>query len=348
MLLTNQIKETLKFLWLFAILFCGQQSLAKELVITNDSEGYKAIEDIKDKISDLQLAACLDISESLLQYGLDEKKPYFTAQAYNYIGICYEEMRDIKNAETYYSKALEYGKEAKDNRLLNFIYSNIANLYFYHSIDKNKAIKNYEIAYEYALISKDSIDIVYSKIGLVQAYFDDDKINIGYKHLKEVESYVVEMNDPEFIILFYTLKGAYYRELKNYNLAEENYSKVVTYLEKIDVDYQKSYAVDIYHEMYEFYREYEINDLALQYLEKHDKIEDELSKKEKVRQIKVFGSPIEARLSSLKMQKIEADKKLQQIQLQKSNLVNRIILILIVFMLIIIIIISVYTLITKK
>lgn len=348
MLLTNQIKNTLKIVWLLAMLFCTNLSVAEEFKITNDSEAYRAIDKIKDKISDLELASCLDISEALLQYGLDKKKPFFTAQAYNFIGICYEEMRDLKNAEAYYFKALEFGKMGSDYSLLNFIYSNLANLYFYHQIDKNKAIKNYETAYKYALITKDTIDIVYSKIGLVQAYFDADKINIGYKHLKEVEPYIINLNDKEFYILFYSLKASYYKELKNYTLAEENYSKLITYLEKIDTDYQKSYGVDVYHEMYEFYRENNQNELALEYLEKHDEIEDDLANKEKSRQIKIFGSPIEARLSNLKMQKIESDKKLQEIQLQKSNLINKIILILIVCMLVIIIIISIYSLITKK
>ena len=348
MLLTKPKQYTFQIIGLLALLFYGNQSLAKEFKITNDSEAYKAIGSIKDKINDLKLADCLDISESLLQYGLNRKKPFFIAQAYNSIGICYEEMRDLKNAETYYIKALEVAKNTTDYRLLNFIYSNLANLYFYHEIDKNKAIQNYETAYKYALITKDSIDIVYSKIGLVQAYFDADKINIGYKHLQEVAPYVTSLNDTEFYILFYSLKASYYKELKNYSLAEENYAKLVTYLEKIESDYQKSYSVDIYHEMYEFYRDNNQNELALKYLERHDEVEDDLANKEKNRQIKIFGSPVEARLSNLKMQKIETDKKLQEIQLQKSNLINKIIIILIVCMLVIIIIISIYSLLTKK
>ncbi|NJM80513.1 MAG: hypothetical protein HC854_14510 [Flavobacterium sp.] len=120
------------------------------------------------------------------------------------------------------------------------------------------------------------------------------------------------------------------------------------FIDKITIDYDKFYAVDVYKEIYEFYKNQNKFDKALEFLEKHDEIEDGIHAKEIERQIKVFGSPIEAKVSNLKIQKIEAEKKFQDAKLQKTNLVNRIIIIVVIFLFLMIIIISRYSFITKK
>ncbi|NHN24526.1 response regulator [Flavobacterium jejuense] len=322
--------------------------MANELRITNDVEATQAIQLANESLGNLELTKCLDYSETLLNYSLKNKKDYFTANAYNFIGLCYEELKDLKKAEAYYLKAISYAKLSKDNRLINLVYSTLANLYLYHEIDNQKAIENFEKAYEYALISKDSMDIIYTEIGLVQSYFEIGKLELGFKHLMDFESYIKPLDKLRFNILFYAYKGFYFRKKDNFEEAEANYLKVISYLENIDKEYDKTYAVDAYYEIYDFYKEYKKYDLALKYLEKHDVIEDELEEKGKQRQIKLLGAPIEAKVSNLKIQKIETEKKLQETQLQKATLINKIILIVVIFMLVIILIISSYTYVTKK
>lgn len=329
-------------------LFCVANLYSQENIVSNEIEADKAIDSAHTALNNLQLTKCLDYSEAILSYSLKNKKNGFTSKAYNLIGLCYEELKDLKKAENFYKKSIDYALQSKDNRILNLAHSTIANMYQYHEIDKNKAISNYEKAYEYALISKDSIDIIYSKIGLVQTYFDIDKMDIGYKHLIDFENYTKPLKDTQFNILLFTYKGYYYRKTNSFEMAEKNYLTVLSYIEAIDSEYDKTYAVDVYHEIYDFYKEYKKYELALEFLEKHDKIEDELNKKQIERQISTLGAPIEARVSNLKIQKIEAEKKLQDAKLLKTKLVNRIIIIVTILLLLIIVIISRYSFITKK
>ncbi len=143
---------------------------------------------------------------SALKMGDDE----LIAQAYNSIGVIYEEFSQTSRAIEFYEKALDYADNVKNDTLLDWINSNLGSVYYYNNIDIKKGIDYYKQSLYHAEKIKDSFQISYSKLNLANAYFADQKFKTGIKYLKESENYILEKGDNESKFYLWDAFGIYY------------------------------------------------------------------------------------------------------------------------------------------
>ena len=94
-------------------------------------------------------------------------------------------------------------------------------------------------------------------------------------------------------ITYHTLLGNYNSNKNKNTEAEKNYNLVLERLKENNLDFFKSNELEIYNEIYKFYKKNNNNDKALFFLEKHDKLQDELNLEERNKDIKIAGISID-------------------------------------------------------
>ncbi|NJM80512.1 MAG: hypothetical protein HC854_14505 [Flavobacterium sp.] len=130
-MLTKHIHSFLTPTIILLLFCCSSHVFGQKSKNFNDPNADELLNLSIQSINALEIDKGLNYAEDLLNYSLKIKNHYFISKAYNQIAICNEELNDLKKAEIYYLKAIDYAKLTNDNILLNYVYTNIANLYYF-------------------------------------------------------------------------------------------------------------------------------------------------------------------------------------------------------------------------
>lgn len=287
----KKMKAKLYFILFFFLLF--PKFIFAQIVVTNKEEAKKVLQKSIDDLNDLNCKSSLNNAQKLLQYSLRNNDNSYAAKAYNIIGLNYEEFSDLKKALYYYKEGIKYAIKANDKQLLEYLYNNIGNLYFFGLDNPEKGLEYYFKCYKYSLKYADKLEIAFTELNIVAAYFRLEKFDAGKVYLDKILPTLKSENDFEMYITYHTLLGNYNSSKNKNTEAEKNYNLVLERLKENNLDFFKSNELEIYNEIYKFYKKNNNNDKALFFLEKHDKLQDELNLEERNKDIKIAGISID-------------------------------------------------------
>ena len=315
------MKVKLYFILFFFLLF--PKFIFAQITVTNKEEAKKVLQKAIDDLNTLNCESSLNNAQKLLQYSLRNNDNSYAAKAYNIIGLNYEEFSDLKKALYYYKEGIKYAIKASDKQLLEYLYNNIGNLYFFGLDNPEKGLEYYFKCYKYSLKYADKLEIAFTELNIVAAYFRLEKFDAGKVYLDKILPTLKSENDFEMYITYHTLLGNY-NSNKNKNAeAEKNYNLVLERLKENNIEFFKPNELEIYNEIYKFYKKINNKGKALFFLEKHDKLQDELNLKERNKDVKIAGISIDELEMNNKIQKVLSEKKVQdQKMIASSKLVK--------------------------
>lgn len=308
-------------------------------VVLGQGIGYKDkyARNLYDKalkgFDDLRCSESLKYSQQLLEYALKKNKYDMAAASYNIIGLNFEEFGDLKKSIQYYNSGIYYAKLSKNDTIVNFLYNNIGNLYFFKLKDSKKGLFYYQKSYELSKKLDTERDIAFAEINLADVYLDLKEYDKAIYYLKLV-GIKKEPNDYEMGMSYYSLLGYYYEMKEDYVNAEKNYLKCISEFKFSNLEYFKSHKMDIYFMVYEFYKKINNTDKSLYYLEQHDLLQDEIFSKERNIEIKKAGGDIEALEYKYKVQAIENQKRTQEQKMLAANRFNKVVLVFLGFVIV--------------
>ncbi|WP_177177167.1 tetratricopeptide repeat-containing hybrid sensor histidine kinase/response regulator [Flavobacterium urocaniciphilum] len=287
--------------------------------MTNKEEAKTTLKKAIDDLNKLDCKSSLDNAQKVLKYSFENDDYSYSAKAYNIIGLNYEEFSDLKKALYYYTEGIKYALKANDVQQIEYLYNNTGNLYFFRLDNPKIGLDYYLKCYKYSKMHGDLLDIAFTELNIADVYFKLEQYEEGKKYLDRIIPTLKDKNEFEMYVTYYTLLGNYYSS-KNQNIeAEKNYNLVIERLKENNVEFYKPNEVEIYDEIYKFYKKNNNIAKALFYLEKHDKLQDELELKTRSQDIKFAGTSIDVLEMNNKIQKIATEKKVQDQKMNASS-----------------------------
>ena len=315
------MKAKLYFILFFFLIF--SKFTFAQSIINNRHEAKKTLQKAIDELNKLNCKSSLDNAQKVLEFALKNDEDSFSAKAYNIIGLNYEEFSDLKKALYYYNEGIKYALKANDVQQLDYLYNNTGNLFFFRLNNPKKGLEYYFKCYNYSLKHGNKVDIAFTELNIADAYFKLNEFEKGKIYLDKIVPVLKSENDFEMFVSYYTLLGNYYSNINKNIAAEKYYNLVLNKLKENNVEFFKPNELEIYDEIYLFYKKNKNIEKALYFLEKHDKLQDELYLKERSQEIKFAGVSIDVLEMNNKIQKIAIEKKVQDEKMTaSSNLVK--------------------------
>ena len=315
------MKAKLYFILFFFLIF--SKFTFAQSIINNRHEAKKTLQKAIDELNKLNCKSSLDNAQKVLEFALKNDEDSFSAKAYNIIGLNYEEFSDLKKALYYYNEGIKYALKANDVQQLDYLYNNTGNLFFFRLNNSKKGLEYYFKCYNYSLKHGNKVDIAFTELNIADAYFKLNEFEKGKIYLDKIVPVLKSENDFEMFVSYYTLLGNYYSNINKNIAAEKYYNLVLNKLKENNVEFFKPNELEIYDEIYLFYKKNKNIEKALYFLEKHDKLQDELYLKERSQEIKFAGVSIDVLEMNNKIQKIAIEKKVQDEKMTaSSNLVK--------------------------
>ncbi len=311
------MKAKLYFILLFFLLF--PKFNFSQLVVNNKVDAKKTLEKAIADLNNLNCKSSLENCQKVLQYGLKFDDFSYAAKSYNIIGLNYEEFSDLKKAIYYYEKGIEYAYKANDIQQLDFLHNNLGNVYFFRLNDPRKGLKYYLKCYEYSKQNGVKTDIAYAQVNIADANMQLGDFKTAKVFLDRIYSVAKDSKDFEILVTYHSLLGKYYSNVNDKKNAEINYEIVINKLKVGDKGFLKANELEMYDELYIFYKKYKDVPKALHFLEMHDSLQDVVYIKERNQEIKFSGSSIEVIEMNNKIQKSESEKKVQDQKIIASN-----------------------------
>lgn len=235
---------------------------------------------------ELENQKSLNLAKKALQHAVELEDNDLIAKSYNIIGLNFDEFSDTNKAIEYYEKGLKYAELTKNDSVKEWLYNNLASVYSYSKVDVNKSIIYYKKALNYAVIIKDVLEINYIKENLALAYFADKKYNIGKVYLDEISQFVLNSDELELKMKYYSLLGEYYNYINNDELTEKYYLKAVEISKQNDNELIDSHIAEFYIDFSKFYLKKKDFEKAYFYLNKGESMKESIYDEEKLSSIK--------------------------------------------------------------
>ena len=290
-----------------------------QTVVNNKAEAKNTLQKAIRDINNLNCKSSLENSKKVLQYGLQYDDFSYVAKAYNIIGLNYEEFSDLNKAIYYYEKGIEYAYKANDIQLLDFLHNNLGNVYFFRLNDPKKGLTYYLKCYSYAKRNGVKNDIAYAEVNIADANMQLGNFKTAKIFLDRIQLIAKVSEDFEILVTFHSLLGKYYSNVNDKKNAEINYNIVINKLKIGDKNFLKANELEMYDEIYTFYKKYKNIPKALLFLEMHDSLQDVVYVKERNQEIKFSNSSIEVVEMNNKIQKIASEKKVQDEKMSASS-----------------------------
>lgn len=229
------------------------------------------------------------------------------AKAYNGFANLFATQKLFLQATEYFNKALAISKELNDTRKVSVILMNLANIEYnksYYSNDFTQTNKLYSEAYDWAVMAKDTDQMVSCLGNWGMSLSDEGKFDGSLEKLNTAITFATKSgNNADLVFLKYYL-GRTYGIMKQHKKALESFDESLKLaLDFKDVDFQSENYLCIAESNYELgnYKE------AFEYFKLYKNTEDTISSKE-----------LSAQLNTIKA-KYDTEKKQKQIELLEAN-----------------------------
>jgi signal transduction histidine kinase/ActR/RegA family two-component response regulator len=321
--------KTKLFSLFIAFLFCCTNALAQEYK-AEKAQIERLINLSAVQFKNAQYDKALESSKQALINSFAINDPSYIAQSYSAIGSIYYECSDEKRAIGFFEKALSYARKIKNDKLYNWIYVNLGNVYYYNNIDVAKGISYYKKALHYAEKIKDSTDIVNTKMNIASAYFAIDKFDEGNVYLKGIQENVLKNGDEETRMRMNSLLGIYTTNHDRKADAERYYAVA----EKIARDNKfDSYLINIYENLERHYKHYNDTKKAVVYKTKLDSLSKIVYSADKLNNIQKAAIQIELDEYKMQLERVEQANSAHQKSLKDSKLIVILFIVILIILL---------------
>ena len=274
-------------------------------------------------------------SRMALKYAIDIKDDNLIATCYNTIAANFDELTEFEKAFFYYQKGILYANRTNNNLLKNWLNNNLGNIYCFDKKEYEKGISFYKKSLQYSTQTRDSNEIVFTKLNITWAYFDIGNFSKGLPYLKYINKYHKKHGDKSSDGVVNMLNGMYYNYINDTQKADSYFQKAI----QLGIsENEKSDLSFAYQEYSKFLMKNGQYKKAYENLELYNKISTELINQEKLKKVNVAGINLQLDEYKREIDTIETKYKTkEQLLLEKQSKNKRISIIIISILLLIII-----------
>jgi len=259
------------------------------------------------------------------------------AQSYNTIGVIYNECSDAKRAIGFYEKALFYAKKAKNDKLYNWLYSNLGSTYYFNKIDVPKGINYYKKALYYANKIKDSTEIKYTRINIASAYYAINNFKEGNKYVSEIKDKVLANGSQVNKMSMNLLMAIYASHQENKAEAERYYATAETIAKKNEFD---TYLINIFENRIRHHNHFHEPEIAKRYKEKYDSLNKLVYSKDKLNNLNEGANNIHLDEYKMQIERLEQANEIHQKNQKESKLI--VILFIVILIILLLLLLTLY------
>ncbi|HEU0137203.1 MAG TPA: tetratricopeptide repeat protein, partial [Flavobacterium sp.] len=282
----------------------------------------KEISELNEKanryLTELQFKESLLFSREALKRAISIKDDYLIATAYNTIAGNYDEISENDKAIGNYKKALFFATRSKNDTLIGFLNNNLGNMYFFEKKEYKRGLDYYEKALSIAEKTTDTARMAFTRLNVALAYFEVGDYDKGYPHLQFINQQHAKYGDPTNTVYLHMLNGVYYGNKNQYDVAETYFQKAIGLAKVSKLDLDLAYTYQEYSKFLKKKGDYES---AYNYFDLYDKLKDSIYDKTKLKSAEVEGINLELDEYKRAVQRIEAEKEIQAMSLQKSEII---------------------------
>ncbi|MFB0910941.1 MAG: two-component sensor histidine kinase, partial [Flavobacterium sp.] len=321
------------FLFLLSVLFFNP------LFSQNKIPSKKEVSEMTETATNLMKAGkfekSLIKSRIALKFATTIKDDNSIATCYNTIAATFDELSEPDKAFFYYQKGLVYAKRTSNDKLKNWLYNNLGNIYCFDKKEYEKRIYYYTKSLEYSTKNHDTTQMILTKLNLAWAYFDIANFNKGLPYLNFINKHHSEFGDESTIVVLNMLNGMYYSYK---NEPEKATSFFETGIKQGNKGDEKSDLSFTHQEYSKFLLKIGAFKAAYQHLAAYNTITKALNDEDKLKKINVAGINLELDEYKREVDIIEIKYKTkQQVLLDKQSKNKQISIIIISSLLLIII-----------
>ncbi|HET8885341.1 MAG TPA: response regulator [Salinimicrobium sp.] len=232
----------------------------------------------------------IESAVTLLREATKSGSYYYQFNAYNLLGMSYEDVKDTARAKKYYKLALERAKTAQNDTLMGWAYNNLGNMYSAEEDNYQTGIDYYNRAIEAVEKFEDSIELLTPFINIAWTYLEFCEFDKAYPYLKKSSELFNNPKDRLTQTQLFNLWGMYHSGKNNEEQAREFFTKSLSIAEKDSLFIEASTAYKQYANFL-----YKTGDYAEAFkaLQKHNKYQDKVFEKEKIKQIEAANAKFE-------------------------------------------------------
>jgi two-component system NarL family sensor kinase len=274
-------------------------------------------------------------SRIALKYAIATKDNNAIASCYNTIAANFDELTEPDKAFFYYQKGLVYANRTNNEQLKNWLNNNLGNIYCFDKKEYTKGISYYKKSLEYSMKSKDSAQIVFTKLNITWAYFDKSLFNEGLPYLKFINKYQDKFGDKSLTGVLNMLNGMYSCYKNEPKKANSCFQKAIQL--GIEQDYKSDLAF-AYLEYSKFLLKNGEHKKAYQNLALYNTTNDAVVDEDKLKKVNIAGINLELDEYKREIDNIETKYKTKQQLLLDKQLKNKQVSVVIISLLLLIII----------
>lgn len=276
----------------------------------------------------------LQLSKSALVRSFKINDDYLIAHAYNAIGVIYDEFSQAKHAISFYQKALNHASKIDNDSLKDWINNNLGSVYYFNKIDVAKGIQYYKKSLEFALRTKDTVQITYTKLNIASAYFSVNDFKNGIQYIRDVQDYVNRNGQNEMRFTQNSLLGIYNTHSNQPQVALKYYAEAVAIATKHKMN---SFLINAYENLAEHYKFYKRSDLEKQYRDKFDALTKATYSEENKAALDKSIMQIQLDENNIQLERIELENEKQLQKLNESKTITWLFVILLTVLLVLVI-----------
>ncbi|WP_333875827.1 response regulator [Flavobacterium sp.] len=326
-----------KLLSLLLVLLCSFFSVQAQDKKAAKAQIKKLIDSAVVDFSESEYDKALEYSKKALVQSFAIDDHLLIAQSYNTIGVIFNECSESAKAIEFYNKALVYTKKVNNDKMFNWIYSNLGSVYYFNDIDVPKGINYYKKALYYAEKIKDTAQIEFTKLNLASAYFAIKKYDLGNQEIHDVQQQIFEKGSEEAKMSLHLLLGIYDSNNNKKQSGEQHFFEAKRIAKENQFD---SYLINIYENLVRHYKLH--NDLPKSqlYQQKLDSLNKVVYSEDKIANLKKAATQIELQEYKIQLAKIESENEKHQKILKESKLI--VILFIVILIILLLLLLTLY------
>ncbi|WP_233560500.1 MULTISPECIES: lipopolysaccharide assembly protein LapB [Bacteroides] len=167
----------------------------------------------------------------VLHYYENKKDKRHLPEVYYYAGRVYRDLGDAPQALDFFLQAIDASYLYMDYKLVSRIYSQIGTLYLYQNI-YDKAPEAFSKAYQFSILSKDSISMIYNLRDIGRAFSTQEKVDSAIYYYKRADMLADKIENLNLKRIINGELSGYYTKLGMY---QEAYKSMQIAFKKINV-----------------------------------------------------------------------------------------------------------------
>jgi len=279
----------------------------------------------------------LEIARLSLNYATIIKDDYLIAASYNIIAANFDALSEFDKAIFFYKKGLIYANKTNNDTIKNYLNNNLGNVYCFEKKEYQKGINYYKKSLEYSQKAADTCQIVFTKLNIAWAYFDNGQFDNGLPYLEYINKYHPKFGDQSTIVVFNMLNGMYSNHIGANKNAESYFLNAIKLGEKFGEKNDLAFSHQEYSNFLFKKGDYK---KAYENLVIYDKITDEIYNEGLLKKVNITGINLELDEYKREIDRVETENELQAQSLKKSRII--VILFVIVFLVLLMLLYSLY------